>query len=103
MNLAARSLRGGGDNLCFAGISPFQRLKAELGLGVGVFQRINQLDRRGIVRWWRSAGPVILPPELTAAICALRHLRSGCTLLHHNGFDDDGVEGARRAHVAIKT
>jgi 5-methylthioadenosine/S-adenosylhomocysteine deaminase len=45
----------------------------------------------------------ILPAELTAAICALRHLRSGCTLLHHNGFDDDGVESARRAHVAIKT
>jgi 5-methylthioadenosine/S-adenosylhomocysteine deaminase len=45
----------------------------------------------------------VLPPELTAAICALRHLRSGCTLLHHNGFDDDGPEGARRAHVAIKT
>jgi 5-methylthioadenosine/S-adenosylhomocysteine deaminase len=45
----------------------------------------------------------ILPPELTAAICARRHLRSGCTLLHHNGFDDDGAEGARRAHVAIKT
>jgi 5-methylthioadenosine/S-adenosylhomocysteine deaminase len=44
----------------------------------------------------------ILPPELTAAICALRHLRSGCTLLHHNGFDDDGVEGARRAHTAIR-
>src|SRR6201993_3554156 len=45
----------------------------------------------------------VLPPELTAAICALRHLRSGCTLLHHNGFDDDGVEGARRAHIAIRT
>jgi len=45
----------------------------------------------------------ILPPELTAAICALRHLRSGCTLLHHNGFDDDGAEGARRAHIAIRT
>ena len=45
----------------------------------------------------------ILPPELTAAICALRHLRSGCTLLHHNGFDDDGVEGAGRAHTAIRT
>jgi 5-methylthioadenosine/S-adenosylhomocysteine deaminase len=44
-----------------------------------------------------------LPPELTAAMCALRHLRSGCTLLHHNGFDDDGVEGARRAHIAIRT
>ena len=36
-------------------------------------------------------------------MCALRHLRSGCTLLHHNGFDDDGVEGARRAHIAIRT
>jgi cytosine/adenosine deaminase-related metal-dependent hydrolase len=45
----------------------------------------------------------ILPPELTAALCAWRHLRSGCTLLHHNGFDDDGAEGARRAHAAIKT
>ena len=45
----------------------------------------------------------ILPPELTAAVCALRHLRSGCTLLHHNGFDDDGAEGARRAHLAIRT
>ncbi len=43
----------------------------------------------------------VLPPELTAALCAWRHLRSGCTLLHHNGFDDDGPEGARRAHAAI--
>jgi len=23
--------------------------------------------------------------------------------LHHNGFDDDGAEGARRAHIAIRT
>ena len=45
----------------------------------------------------------ILPPDLTASLCALRHLRSGCTLLHHNGFDDDGPEGARRAHGVIKT
>jgi cytosine/adenosine deaminase-related metal-dependent hydrolase len=45
----------------------------------------------------------ILPPELTSSLCAWRHLRSGCTLLHHNGFDDDGPEGARRAGIAIKT
>src|SRR5260370_39292168 len=45
----------------------------------------------------------VLPPELTAAVCAWRHLRSGCTLLHHNGFDDDGPDGARRAHAAIST
>jgi 5-methylthioadenosine/S-adenosylhomocysteine deaminase len=43
----------------------------------------------------------VLPPELTAPLCAWRHLRSGCTLLHHNGFDDDGLEGARRADAAI--
>jgi cytosine/adenosine deaminase-related metal-dependent hydrolase len=45
----------------------------------------------------------ILPPELTAALCALRHIRSGCTLLHHNGFDDDGPAAARRAEAAIRT
>lgn len=45
----------------------------------------------------------VLPPELTAGLCAWRHLRSGCTTLHHNGFDDDGPEGARRARIAIKT
>jgi len=45
----------------------------------------------------------ILPPELTAALCALRHIRSGCTLLHHNGFDDEGAAGARRADAAIRT
>ena len=45
----------------------------------------------------------LLPPELTAALLALRHIRSGCTLLHHNGFDDDGPTAARRAETAIRT
>ncbi|MGH7038633.1 MAG: amidohydrolase family protein [Stellaceae bacterium] len=45
----------------------------------------------------------VLPPDLCAALTAWRHLRSGSTLVHHNGFDDDGAEGARRAHAAIKT
>jgi len=45
----------------------------------------------------------VLPPELTSGLCAWRHLRSGCTTLHHNGFDDDGPEGARRARIAIRT
>ncbi len=45
----------------------------------------------------------VLPPELTAGLCAWRHLRGGCTTLHHNGFDDDGPEGARRAKTAIRT
>src|SRR5256885_6110291 len=44
----------------------------------------------------------LLPPELCAGMTAYHHIRSGCTLLHHNGFDDDGALGRSRAHAAIK-
>jgi 5-methylthioadenosine/S-adenosylhomocysteine deaminase len=44
----------------------------------------------------------MLPPELCAGMTAYHHIRSGCTLLHHNGFDDDGPVGRSRAHLAIK-
>jgi cytosine/adenosine deaminase-related metal-dependent hydrolase len=44
----------------------------------------------------------VLPPELCAGMTAYHHLRTGCTLLHHNGFDDDGPVGRTRAHQAIK-
>ncbi|HKQ27253.1 MAG TPA: amidohydrolase family protein [Burkholderiales bacterium] len=44
----------------------------------------------------------MLPPELCAGMTAYHHLRSGCTLLHHNGFDDDGAVGRARAHAAIR-
>src|SRR4051812_43824328 len=44
----------------------------------------------------------VLPPELCAGMTAYHHIRSGCTLLHHNGFDDDGPLGRSRAHAAIK-
>ena len=44
----------------------------------------------------------LLPPELCAGMTAYHHIVSGSTLLHHNGFDDDGRIGAERAHVAIK-
>jgi cytosine/adenosine deaminase-related metal-dependent hydrolase len=43
-----------------------------------------------------------LPAELCAGMTAYHHIRSGCTLLHHNGFDDDGAIGRSRAHQAIK-
>lgn len=36
----------------------------------------------------------LLPPELTAGVCAVRHLRSGCTTVHHNGFDSDSPDAA---------
>jgi 5-methylthioadenosine/S-adenosylhomocysteine deaminase len=44
----------------------------------------------------------VLPAELCAGMTAYHHIRSGCTLLHHNGFDDDGALGRTRAHAAIK-
>ena len=43
----------------------------------------------------------LLPPELCAGMAAYHHIRTGATLLHHNGFDDDGAVGASRAHAAI--
>ncbi len=44
----------------------------------------------------------VLPPELTSSLCAMRHIRSGCTTLHHNGFDDEGEAGHERAHRSIE-
>src|SRR3954449_11808715 len=44
----------------------------------------------------------VLPPELCAGMTAYHHIRSGCTLLHHHGFDDDGAIGRTRAHAAIQ-
>ena len=44
----------------------------------------------------------LLPPELCAGMTAYHHIRTGSTLLHHNGFDDDGAIGRSRAHTAIK-
>ena len=45
----------------------------------------------------------LLPAELCAGMTAYHHIRSGATLLHHNGFDDDGPVGATRADTAIRT
>src|SRR2546423_14584741 len=45
----------------------------------------------------------VLPGELTSAMCALRHIRSGCTTLHHNSFDDEGKSGYERAHRSVQT
>lgn len=44
----------------------------------------------------------LLPAELCAGMTAYHHLRSGCTLLHHNGFDDDGSTGTTRAYAAVR-
>jgi cytosine/adenosine deaminase-related metal-dependent hydrolase len=43
----------------------------------------------------------VLPPELSAGLCAVRHLRSGCTTVHHNGFDSDSPQAAAIAEREI--
>jgi 5-methylthioadenosine/S-adenosylhomocysteine deaminase len=42
-------------------------------------------------------------PELTAALGVVRHVRSGCTTLHHMGFDTDGPRAADLSDRAIRT
>jgi cytosine/adenosine deaminase-related metal-dependent hydrolase len=42
-------------------------------------------------------------PELTAALGVVRHVRSGCTTLHHMGFDTDGPDAADLCERAIRT
>ncbi len=45
----------------------------------------------------------VFEPELTAALGAWRHLRSGCTTIHHMGFDTDGPQARGRCETAIRT
>lgn len=46
---------------------------------------------------WRIA----LPPDLGAALTAVRHLAGGCTALHHTGWDDLGPGAIETAEKAI--
>jgi 5-methylthioadenosine/S-adenosylhomocysteine deaminase len=45
----------------------------------------------------------LFEPELTAALGAWRHLRSGCTTIHHMGFDTEGPQARARSETAIRT
>src|SRR4030095_14794741 len=42
-------------------------------------------------------------PELTAALGVVRHVRGGCTTLHHMGFDTEGPRAADLCAGAIPT
>src|SRR5690606_7981902 len=68
------------------------------GRGLSVTQKGSHNDflENSLFDW---ADMISLPPELAAPMSAYRHLRSGCTTIHHNGFDDDitGESMARRA------
>ena len=42
-------------------------------------------------------------PELTAALGVVRHVRGGCTTLHHMGFDTEGPRALELCERAIRT
>jgi 5-methylthioadenosine/S-adenosylhomocysteine deaminase len=42
-------------------------------------------------------------PELTAALGVVRHVRSGCTTMHHMGFDTEGARALDLCERAIRT
>lgn len=47
------------------------------------------------------AGMISLPPDLASALTAVRHLRRGITMIHHNGWDNDGPAALADARAAI--
>ena len=48
---------------------------------------------------WSSM--VYLPNDLCAALSAVRHLRMGCTAIHHTGWNDEGPRALENAQLAI--
>ena len=48
---------------------------------------------------WSSM--VYLPNELCAALSAMRHLRMGCTAIHHTGWNDEGPGATGEARKAV--
>jgi cytosine/adenosine deaminase-related metal-dependent hydrolase len=42
-------------------------------------------------------------PELTAALGVVRHVRSGCTTIHHMGFDTEGPKALDQCERAVRT
>lgn len=48
---------------------------------------------------WSSM--VYLPNDLCAALSAVRHLRMGCTAIHHTGWNDEGPNATANARKAV--
>lgn len=58
------------------------------GEGLTTAQRGQPFDylENGLIDW---AGLVEIDPELDAMLSAIRHLRNGCTTMHHNNWGED--------------
>src|SRR6202008_2586278 len=61
---------------------------------------LNDYLENNLLDWAFMPG---FDPELTAALGVVRHVRSGCTTLHHMGFDTDGPRAADLCDRALRT
>jgi 5-methylthioadenosine/S-adenosylhomocysteine deaminase len=61
---------------------------------------LNDYLENNLIDWAIMPG---FDPELTAALGVVRHVRSGCTTLHHMGFDTEGPRAADLCERAIRT
>src|SRR5262245_51174117 len=61
---------------------------------------LNDYLENNLLDWAIMPG---FDPELTAALGVVRHVRSGCTTIHHMGFDTDGPRALDRCERAIRT
>jgi cytosine/adenosine deaminase-related metal-dependent hydrolase len=72
------------------------------GRGLSPIQKgvLNDYLENNLLDW---AFMQVFDPELTSALTAWRHLRSGCTTIHHMGFDTEGPRARRNCETAIRT
>lgn len=61
---------------------------------------LNDYLENNLLDW---AFMAVFDPELTAGLTAWRHIRSGCTTVHHMGFDTEGPQARGRCEKAIRT
>jgi cytosine/adenosine deaminase-related metal-dependent hydrolase len=72
------------------------------GRGLSPIQKgvLNDYLENNLLDW---AFMPVFDPELAAALTAWRHIRSGCTTVHHMGFDTEGPQARGRCEKAIRT
>ena len=72
------------------------------GRGLSPIQKgvLNDYLENNLLVW---AFMAVFDPELTAGLTAWRHIRSGCTTVHHMGFDTEGPQARGRCEKAIRT
>ena len=72
------------------------------GRGLSPIQKgvLNDYLENNLLDW---AFMQVFEPELTSALTAWRHLRSGCTTIHHMGFDTEGPRARANCETSIRT